>query len=162
MRVFRHLFPGNRVRQCFPAPALAAIQRAVVDGELRHRGEVCFAVEGALPWPSLWRRQAPHDRAMEVFGQLKVWDTRENTGVLVYVLLAERTIEIVADRGISTHIDGTAWLAICQRMRERFVAGEFESGALAAIAEISGLLIEHFPADQRDNPDELSNQPVVL
>ncbi len=162
MQWLRNLFPGNPVRQAFPAVTLAAIQQAVVDGERRHRGEVCFAVEGGLPWQSICRRHTPRDRAMEVFGQLKVWDTRENTGMLIYVLLSERAIEIVADRGISAQIDDDVWKAVCQRLRDRFVAGEFEQGALAAINEIGSALSEYFPADQNDNPDELPNSAVLL
>lgn len=162
MRWFRHFFPGSLVRRGFSASTLSAIQKAVAESEGRHRGEVCFAVEGGLPWQSMWRRQAVRERAIDVFAQLKVWDTRENTGVLVYVLLAERAIEIVADCGVSALVDDAAWLGICQRLRERFVAGEFESGVVAAIDEISRLLIEHFPAADGDNPDELPNQPVLL
>lgn len=162
MQWFRNLFPGSIVNRCFPARALASIQQAVADGERAHRGEVCFAVEGALPWQSLWRRQSARERAIEVFGRLKVWDTRENTGILVYVLLSERAIEIVADRGVSSLVDDASWLAICQRLRDRFFAGEFQAGALAAIDEISRLLVEHFPAEEGDNPDELPNRPVLL
>lgn len=162
MNWIRNLFPGNLVRRSFPATTLAAIQQAVAKGEMRHRGEVCFAVEGALPWQSMWRRKPVRDRAVEVFGQLNVWDTRENTGVLVYILLAERAIEIVADRGVSLRVDDAVWLAICERLRERFVAGEFESGALSAIEEINRLLIANFPAEGGDNPDELPDRPVLL
>lgn len=162
MQWFRHMFPGNSVAQGFPASTLAAIQQAVVDGERLHRGEICFAVEAALPWKSMWRQQPARDRAIDVFGQLKVWDTRENTGVLVYVLMAERAIEIVADRGISTQIDDAIWLAICQRLREYFGAGEFERGVLTAICEISRLLADCFPVREGDNPDELPNPPVLL
>jgi uncharacterized membrane protein len=162
MRWIKHLFAGNLARRHFPAPTLEAIQHAVAAGEHRHRGEICFAIEGALPWRTLSAGHDPRTRAHEVFSHLRVWDTRENTGVLVYVLLADHAFEIIADRGIATAVDDSQWRAICARMRERFAASEFEAGSVAAITEISDLLAKHFPADGRDNPDELPNRPVIL
>ena len=162
MNWFRNLFPGSQVRRCFPAQSLEAVRRVVSEGESRHRGEICFAVEGAMPWHDLLAGNSVRDRAVDVFSQLKIWDTRENTGVLVYVLLAERAIEVVADRGIAARIPDTAWNDVCERLRDRFIGGEFEAGAMAAVREISALLAEHFPAGESDNPDELPDLPVLL
>jgi len=162
MHWLRNMFPGSLVRRCFPAKSLAAVRQAVTEGERQHRGEICLAVEGALTWQQLLARRSARERAVEIFSQLKVWDTRENTGVLVYVLLAERAIEIVADRGIAERIDDAVWSDLCERMRVSFAGGAFEAGAIAAVGEISALLAEHFPADGRDNPDELPNRPVLL
>ncbi len=111
MRWIRHLFPGNRARRCFPERTLSAIQHAVAATENRHRGEICFAVEAALPWRALLAGTGARARAHEVFAQLRVWDTRENTGVLVYVLLPEHAIEIVADRGIAARVEEREWRA---------------------------------------------------
>lgn len=162
MRWIKHLFDFGRARRRFPPSALAAIQHAVATNEQCHRGEICFAVEGALSLAALITGQTARTRAHEVFAHLRVWDTRENTGVLVYILLADHAIEIVADRGIAARIDASEWSAICEHLRTRFTAGDFEAGALAAIADIGTLLATHLPADGRDNPDELPNRPLLL
>ncbi len=162
MRWLRHLFSMRESRRHFPEATLAAIQSAVVASEHRHRGEICFAVEAALSWRLLLAGVGARDRANEAFAQLRVWDTRENTGVLVYLLLAERAIEIVADRGIAEKVDDVEWRAICERLKSRCAQGEFEAGAIAAVSEIGDLLAKHFPADARDNPDELPDRPVLL
>lgn len=162
MRWIKHLFDFGRARRRFPPATLSAIQHAVAADERRHRGEICFAVEGALPFGALIARQSPRARAEAVFSQLRVWDTRDNVGVLVYVLLADHAIEIVADRGIAALIDADEWNVICERLRVRFKAGEFEAGAIDAVAAIGALLARHFPADGNDNPDELPNRPVLL
>ncbi len=162
MRWLRHLFAGDPVARHFPPAILDAIQRAIAAGERSHRGEVCFAVEGALPWRLALSRRSVRERAAEVFAHLRVWDTRENTGVLIYVLLAEHAIEIVADRGIAVRIGDAEWQTLCACIREHFAAGRFEAGAIAAVERANTLLAAQFPADPHDNPDELPNRPVVL
>ena len=162
LRGIRHAFAGDPAATRFPPETLQAIQQAVASGEHRHRGEICFAIEGALHWRSALRGMTARQRAHEVFGQLRVWDTRENTGVLVYVLLAEHAIEIVADRGVSARIDDGQWDAICSALRDRFAKGEFSQGAVAASEAISDLLAAHFPADGSARLDELPDRPVLL
>lgn len=162
MRWLRHLFAGDPVARHFPPATLDAIQRAIAAGERGHRGEVCFAVEGALPWRLALSRRSVRERAAEVFAHLRVWDTRENTGVLIYVLLAEHAIEIVADRGIDARVGDGQWQALCACIREHFATGAFEAGAIAAVERANVLLAAHFPADPDDNPDELPDRPVVL
>lgn len=161
-RCLRHLLAGNPGRRHFPPATLAAIQQAVATGERRHRGEICFAVEDALPWRAALADLGSRERARQVFAQLRVWDTRDNSGVLVYVLLADHAIEILADCGIAAKVDEGAWRTTCDRLHERFTDGAYEDGAIAAVVAISDLLAQHFPADDRDNPDELSNRPVLL
>lgn len=162
LRCIRHAFAGDPAGTRFPPAALQAIQQAVASGEHRHRGEICFAIEGALHWRSALRGMTARQRAHEVFAQLRVWDTRENTGVLVYVLLVEHAIEIVADRGVSARIDDGQWNAICSALRDRFAKGEFHQGAIAASDAISDLLAAHFPVDGGVRVDELPDRPVLL
>ena len=162
MRWIRHLFDFGRVRRAFPPATLDAIQHAVAASEAAHRGEICFAAEGGLSAGNLWRGVTPRERALEVFTHLRVWDTRENSGVLVYVQLADHAIEIVADRGLAARIDDAEWRRICTTLRERFIAGDHEAGAVAAVAAIGNLLAVHFPAIPGDNPDERPNRPVIL
>jgi uncharacterized membrane protein len=161
-RLLRHVVTDHlSVRRVFPPAALAQIEQAIAAGEKTHRGQVCFAVEGALPPLRVLRKLTPRERALEVFGLLRVWDTEENAGVLVYLLLADRDVEIVADRGIDRRVGDAAWQAICTRMESAFAAGRFAEGITDGIAAISALLARHFPREGR-TANELPDKPVVL
>lgn len=162
MRLVRHLLSDWwSVKRSFPQSTLDAIERAIAAGEARHDGEIRFAVEAALPLRDLARNLGSRERAIELFARLHVWDTEHNAGVLIYVLLADKRVEIVADRGIDRRVGKAAWDAICGEMERRFAAGQFEAGALAGISAISDLIAAHFPP-RADSPDELPNKPVVL
>ena len=162
MRLLRHLFAPSAQR-LFPAAAMQRITDAIAAGEARHHGEVCFAVEPALHWWAVLRGAPPRVAAEEAFARLRVWDTAANNGVLLYLLLADHRIEIVADRGLRGLVDDAQWRAICARMEERMRAGEAEAAVSEAIAAICDLLAEHFPlrAGDRDE-DELPNRPQLL
>ena len=161
-RVLRHLvMPHWIVNRAFPARVLAAIEAAVVASEKSHDGELRFAVEAALHPLPVWRGLTARERAREVFATSNVWDTAHNSGVLIYVQLVDRRIEIVADRGINAKVAQAEWDAICRRMEDEFKAGRFEAGALAAITEITTLLSRHFPP-LGENPNELPDGPIVL
>jgi len=140
---------------------MAAIEAAIAQEESRHDGEVRFAVEPALPLGALFAGQSPRERAVQAFSDLRVWDTERNAGVLIYVLLADHDVEIVADRGIHSRVGATAWEAICGAMQREFSQGRFEAGAITGVRAISDLLAAHFPP-RPVNPDELSNRPVIL
>ncbi len=159
-RALKHLFlPPWLAHRPFPPAALRSIEAAVKDSERRHRGEIRFAVEAALPLAQL--RDSTRQRAREVFAQLDVWDTEENTGVLIYVQLLDRRIEIIADRGIAARVSQAEWDALCRAMESRFHSGEYLAGALEAIEGVTRILERHFPA--RDaNPNELPDKPTVL
>jgi uncharacterized membrane protein len=161
-RAIKHLFtPAWVVRRVFPQAALDRIQAAIAASEKRHRGEIRFAVEGALDFLPVVRGLTPRARALEIFSLLRVWDTGENTGVLLYLQMVDRDIEIVADRGIARLIAQTEWDAICHRMEAAFKDGRYEAGVLAGIGEVSELLARHFPAGTQ-NVDELPDKPAVL
>jgi len=161
-RFWRHvtMTPWQAAR-AFPAATLEAIGRRVAEHEKRHRGEVRFVVEAELTTAQLWASLSSRARAIEVFSGLRVWDTEENTGVLVYVLLADHKVEIVTDRGIAAKVDAAQWRAICRTMQEAFREGRFEEGALAGVTAISALLEEHFPA-RGDNPNELPDRALLI
>lgn len=161
-RFWRHIVmtPWTAAR-AFPPSALKSIAQAVAEDEKRHRGEVRFVVEAELTTAQLWHDLGSRARAIELFAQLGVWDTAENTGVLVYVLLADHKVEIVADRGISAKVAQSEWQAICRTMQEAFRAGRFEEGAVAGVTAIAALLERHFPAGEK-NANELPDQPVML
>jgi len=161
-RLFRHLMsPHWRVRRSFPSAALARIEQAIAQSESRHGGQVRFAVEHALDTASLLRGLSARQRALEVFSALKVWDTEHNNGVLVYLLLADRDVEVIADRGIHGRVGVDGWEAICREMESAFREGNFEQGVISGIARVSGLLESHFPKDQ-SGTNELPDRPVVL
>ena len=161
-RIFRHLIAEGIAHRHFPLPVLDAIQRAVADGERRHQEQVCFAAEGALTLGALWRGRTPRARAREVFAHLRIWDTERNSGVLIYVLLADHAIEILADRGIAAKVGESEWKSICEQMQKSFVAGDFERGAVEGVTAVSEILVRHFPADGSARTNELPDKPVVL
>jgi len=161
-RIFKHLTYGRlHVLRQFPAVSMKAIESAIAASESRHMGELRFAVEAALDWRELWHGITPRQRAIEVFSRLRIWDTEHNSGVLIYLLLAERRVEIVADRGIHERVGDAGWSGICREMEQAFRAEHFEQGVLTGIERISALLCQHFPA-QGNNPNELPNAPVII
>jgi uncharacterized membrane protein len=161
-RLLRHVVTDHlSVKRAFPPAALARIEQAITAGERMHRGQVCFAVEGALPPLRVLRKLTPRERALEVFGLLRVWDTEENAGVLIYLLLADRDVEIVADRGIDREVPAGAWQAICARMEAAFRDARLVEGVVVGIEEIAALLAAHFPRVGAA-ANELPDKPVVL
>jgi uncharacterized membrane protein YgcG len=162
LRVLKHLlYPDWLGRRAFPPAAMAHIEAAIAASEARHRGEIRFAVEPNLPLLPLLRGQSARDRALEVFAQLRVWDTEENNGVLIYLLLADRDVEILADRGPARLVQPADWEGICRKMEARFRAGRYEEGVLLGIAEIDRRLARLYPRVEED-ANELPDRPVRL
>jgi uncharacterized membrane protein len=163
-RIWRHRWiDESEVRRALPAAALERLAGRVAASERRHSGEIRICVEAGLPMSYLWRHAPPRERAVTLFGKLRVWDTAHNNGVLIYLLLAEHAIEIVADRGINARVDDAEWAAMAQRMGAAFREGRFEDGLTQALEEISALLVEHFPLGEGDvDVNELPDEPVVL
>lgn len=161
-RFFRHLFSTRRrLRHCFPERSLDAIEHAISQTEREHSAEIRFAVEVALdPWQAL-RGRTPRDRALEVFANLGVWDTEANNGVMIYVLLADRDVEIVADRGFNARVGTEQWSAVCEALKRSFARGDFSAGAVAAVEAVGRLVAPHFPGVPGDR-DELPNRPALL
>ena len=161
-RVLAHLLmPPWRVRQVFPVRALRAIEAAIRECETTHNGEIRFAVEAALHPLALWHQQTARERAIEVFSQLRVWDTARNNGVLIYLLLADRDVEIVADRGIHPQVGQETWNLICRDMEAKFRTGDYQGGVIAGIKRIGTQLARHFPSEGAD-VDELPDSPILL
>lgn len=162
-RFLRHLATDHgSARRAFPQRGLDRIEAAVADGERRHRGQLRFVVEASLPLVRVLHGVTPRERALEVFGATRVWDTEENCGVLIYVLLADHAVEIVADRGVHAHVGAAAWSAVCRKMEEAFGARRFGDGALAGIADVNALLVRHYPRDGDAGTNELPDKPLVL
>lgn len=155
------LMPGWRVRQVFPVTALRTIEAAIRDCEKVHAGEIRFAVEASLHPLALWRKQTARERAIEVFSQLRVWDTAHNNGVLIYLLLADRDVEIVADRGIHLLVGQEPWEVICRAMEAAFRSGDYPGGVVAGIDAISKHLARHYPPEALAH-NELPDSPIVL
>ena len=148
-------------RRAFPDATMDAIARAIAEGERRHRGEVCFVIEAELTTAQLWRGLSARDRAREVFASRGVWNTEENNGVLVYVLLADHAVEIVADRGIEALVDATEWQGVVHAMDAHLRSGRHEAGALAGINAVSELLERHFP-DTGAGRNQIPDRPVIM
>ena len=161
-RLMRHLFTTRwSTRRHFPQSVLDAIEQAIGECEGRHGGEIRFVVETAFDLPELWRDLAPRQRALQLFGQFGVWDTVHNNGVLIYVLMADHAVEIVADRGIAQYVPQAEWATVCRQMETHFRAGRFREGSLVGILGAGALLGKHFPG-HRSSDNELPNQPVLL
>ena len=161
-RIGKHLIEHRwRARRLFPPRVLAAIEQAIKTGETTHSGQVRFVVEGALDGVPLFRDQPARERALDIFAQLRIWDTTHNNGVLIYLLLADRDVEIVADRGIDTKVGAAGWEKICREMESDFAARKFESGVIKGIQAVSRQLAQYFPA-QGKGPNELPDAPVVI
>lgn len=145
-------------RRALPPDAVARIEARVTASERRHSGEIRLCVEAGLPLSYLWQRLSARDRAITMFGKLRVWDTEHNNGVLVYLLLAEHAIEVVADRGINRQVSASQWQQLIEPMRPAFAAGRFEDGLNQTVDTLDALLTQHFPlAPGQPNPNELSN-----
>jgi uncharacterized membrane protein len=162
VRIIKHLLTtGRQVKRRFPPACLASIKAAIGKAEASHRGEIRFAIEAALQPGQVIRGMTPRDRALDVFSELRVWDTQHNSGVLIYVLLADRAIEIIADRGIHARAGNQAWERIAGIIQDAFAAGRFEAGAVNGVAAVADELARHFPATAV-NPDELPNDVKLL
>lgn len=161
-RMLRHVF-APPARRWFPADALARIASAIHEAERTHAGEICFAVESALPAGAAWRGVDARQRAEEAFARLRVWDTAANNGVLLYLLMADHRLEIVADRGFNGRVDAAHWREVCAAMEPLLRDGKAEAAVLEGINRLSALVAAHFP-QQGDTPDvdELPNAPHVL
>lgn len=161
-RKLAHLmFPQWRVYQAFPKASLNAIEKAVEASERTHSGELRFVVEGGLEMSHLWQGVSSRQRAVEIFSQLRIWDTEDNSGVLIYVQLADRQVEILADRGINKKVGAETWKQICSDMENAFHTGRFQEGAIEGIQAIGRILTTHFPAG-KENPNEMANAPIIL
>ena len=161
-RVTTHLLVTHgQVNRAFPRSTLRAIEQATRTSEAAHSGQIRFAVEGALDGTPLFKGQTARERAIEVFSQLRIWDTEHNNGVLLYLLLADRAVEIVADRGIQSKTGAREWEIICRTMETSFKQADYEGGVVAGIQAVTRHLIEHFPASSA-RPNELPDKPMVL
>ena len=164
MRIIRHRWMDETdSRRALGEAALGRIGARVAASEARHHGEIRVCVESGLPLSYLWERATARDRAVALFGKLRVWDTEANNGVLIYVLLAEHAIEIVADRGLARHVPQDHWTGIVGAMRDDFRKNDFEKGLMKAVEAVERELLKHHAlVGGSRNDDELPNHPVVL
>jgi uncharacterized membrane protein len=164
MRILKHRwFDETDARRALSEAALDRIAQRVKASEDKHHGEIRVCVESGLPLSYLWRDATARERALSLFGKLRVWDTEDNNGVLIYLLLAEHAIEIVADRGVARHVAADHWQKIVGAMREDFRAGRFEEGLMRAVEAVEAVLLQHHAlVEGRGNADELPNRPLIL
>jgi uncharacterized membrane protein len=161
-RIGKHLLEHHwRVRKVFPKHVLASIKRAIKASEATHSGQIRFVVEGALDGAPLLRNQSARDRALDVFSHLRIWDTAHNNGVLIYLLLADRDVEILADRGIDALVGAAEWEKICRAMEAELGKGNFEAAVIKGIEVVTRHLVKHFPK-RSGGSNELPDAPVVI
>jgi uncharacterized membrane protein len=161
-RIARHLVEHHwRARRIFTPAVLDDIEQAIKVGETTHCGQLRFVVEGALDGRPLFRNQPARGRALDIFSHLRIWDTAHNNGVLIYLLLADRKVEIVADRGIDAKVGAAGWEAICRHMEADFRSGQFKAGIIKGIAAVSRQLATYFPPEAHPR-NELPDKPVVI
>jgi uncharacterized membrane protein len=165
-RLVRHVAASHwRTRLKFPQSSLDAIEQAVARAEQTHAGEIRFAIETSLPPLLVINDLSPRARALDVFAHLKVWDTEHNNGVLIYVQLADRDVEIVADRGLDARVSPSEWEAVCRLMEEHFRAGRYDAGSIAGVDAVGTLLARHYPPGLKpDAPshNQLPDRPTLL
>jgi uncharacterized membrane protein len=165
-RLIRHAAATHwRTRLTFPSATLDAVEQAIARAEQSHAGEIRFAIETALTPLHILNGVAPRARALEVFAHLGVWDTEHNNGVLIYVQLADRVVEIVADRGLTGRVSPSEWEAVCRLMEEHFRAGRFKEGSIAGVDAIGNILTRHFPPSSEQplqSHNQLPDRPTLL
>ena len=161
-RIVKHLLTTDgHVRRVFPRSALIAVEQAIRDSEVAHDGEVRVAIEGALDGAALFRGQSARERAIELFSLLRVWDTAHNNGLLIYLLLADRAVEIVADRAIDAKVGSEAWCEVCRQMETAFKQSDYEGGVTHGVHSLTRHLAQHFPASGK-SANELPDMPVMV
>lgn len=162
MRFFKHLFTTKAsARRLFPKDAIDAITDAIEQSEKKHRAEVVFVIEASLDPIEVLQGKTGKERCIEIFAQHRVWDTEENNGVLIYLLLADHDIEILADRGVYRVAGDSYWEKLCQQIESHFRSGQFTEGVVEGIQTLTELLVKHYPKDGAD-PDELTNRPAII
>lgn len=162
-RLLRHRWADGRLRRVLTPEVLQRLGQRVAASERRHTGQIRICAEGGLPLSYLWRGASARERAITQFGKLRVWDTEHNNGVLIYLLLAEHAIEIVADRGLAQHVPEATWHTLVQRLGQALRAGQYEDGLTEVLADVSALLVAHFPASgHAPGSNELPDAPVLL
>lgn len=162
-RLLRHRWADGRLRRVLTPEVLQRLGQRVAASERRHTGQIRICAEGGLPLSYLWRGASARERAITQFGKLRVWDTEHNNGVLIYLLLAEHAIEIVADRGLAQRVPEATWHTLVQRLGQALRAGQYEDSLTEVLAEVSALLVAHFPANgHAPGSNELPDAPVLL
>jgi hypothetical protein len=161
-RIWRHgLSSQAQVRRAFPAAALLKIENEIRRSETLHSGQIRFVVEAGLDGAPLCRGQSASERAIDVFSQLRIWDTESNNGLLIYLLLADRAVEIVADRGIHAKVGNDEWRRICREMEASLKQSDHQNAVIAGIQAVTLHLARHFPGDGR-SANELPDQPLII
>ena len=163
-RIAQHLFMTHwKVNNIFTKDSLREIEHLIRAGESTHNGEIRFVVEGALDYEPLLLEQEPKERAVEIFSQLRIWDTEHNNGLLIYLLLADHAVEIIADRGIHEKVGTEQWQKICRSMEDAFKKENYTNGVIMGINAMTQLLAKYFPAaSMKNRTNELPDAPVLI
>ena len=160
---FTSFISALRYRRHLQARNIEVLRQTIMQAEKGHRGEIRLVIEHHLPLSQILSNTSARQRAIQWFSDLRVWDTEGNTGILLYLLLNEKKIELVADRGIASQVSQNEWNQICLNLQNKLTEQEVEAGLIMTLNQLGQLLIQHFPhVENEDNPDELSNTPVII
>ncbi len=161
-RLWQHIKP-NPNRTQFSSELASQLANTIATAEQGHRGEIRLVIETRLPSALIWQNATARARAIDWFSQLRVWDTEHNTGILLYLLLAENKLEFIADRGIASKVPQAQWDEICAQLQTHLAKHQIEIGLSTTISQLGRLLQQHFPlGNEQVNPNELSNEPVII
>ena len=160
-RLARHRWQEPNARRALPDDALQRLGARVAASEQQHTGQIRIVAESALPWSYLRRQASARERAIMLFSKHRVWDTEHNNGVLIYLLMPEHAIEIVADRGLARRVAPDEWRDVVALMATHFRREAYEEGLAQAIEAVSSRLIHHFPRAAGNAPgNELPDAPL--
>ena len=162
-RILKHLTSTRSLaRRIFPAKTLQAIQSCIANGETMHRAEIRVIVEAALPLAAVWQEQSARARAHELFARYRLWDTEENSGILLYINLADHKVEILPDRAVARVVKREEWHAVCKTITQGFAVENYHDSVLKGLAQLNDMLVAHFPVEGTAHKNQLSDKPLVL
>jgi hypothetical protein len=161
-RLFKHLFATSRqTKKHFPLSGLQLIEDRIAESEIGHSGQIRVVIETTLSPYAIWHQQSSRERAIEVFSLQKIWDTENNNGVLIYLLMADHAFEIIADRGVHQKVGDEFWKKVSEMMEIHLKNSDFQTGVLTGIYEIDQILRQFYPASVI-TPNELSDKPILI
>lgn len=161
-RLVRHRWAELCLNQHISPQVLDQLESLITASEQQHTGQLRICIEAGLPWSYIWRGATARERALSLFGKLRVWDTEDNNGALIYLLLADHAIEVVADRALHRLVSASEWQALLQGVQQDFRRNAYADGLTTVLERTSTLLVQRFPRGGPSNAeDDLPNAPVV-
>lgn len=160
-RWLKHFLYMPATKRYFSKQDQDAIAQAVTEAECGHVGEIQVVIEGHLPVNQAYYQET-RMRARQLFAELGVWDTEYNSGVLLYINLCERKVEIVIDRGIQQATEQAVWDDICQDITAQLAQKQFKMAVVTGVVNMGKVLNQFYVQSVKDENNELTNHPIIL